>query len=89
MGIAASAEFGLVDATIRFEQMGMHSPEITELIPAIASLNIDSYTQLNAAFEGIKDLVYNEQTEIRPVIISVLGDIKQSKRSKNLRRILS
>ncbi len=78
-GIAASAEFGHVDATIRFEQMGMHSPEITALIPTITTLNTDSYAQLNTAFEGVKNLIYDEQTEIRPVIISVLGDVKQQK----------
>jgi|TARA_B110000037_G_scaffold141158_1_gene159577 hypothetical protein len=75
-GIAASAEFGHVDATIRFEQMGMSSSKITNLIPTITTLNTDSYAQLNNSFEEIKKLIHNDDTQISPVVLSVLGDVQ-------------
>ena len=75
-GIAASAEFGHVDATIRFEQMGMNSSKITNLIPTITTLNTDTYAQLNNSFEEIKKLIHKTETQISPVVLSVLGDVQ-------------
>ena len=76
-GIAASAEFGHVEASIRFEQMGLNSKKITSLIPTITKLDTDTYSLLNLAFEKIKELIHEKGTDVNPVILSVLGEVNK------------
>ena len=72
--IAASAELGFVEATLRFDVLGLQSPKITNIIPTPSRLGVETYTLIGKAFTEIKKLVWDSETIVSPRILSVLGN---------------
>jgi len=69
--VAASAQVGWVQAEARFQVKGADSLEISSAIPAPVTLNVDTYHEMNQAFKEIKRLIWNDETIITPILVSV------------------
>jgi len=69
--IAASAQLGLAQAEARFEVRGISSEKITNLIPASCELKVDTYAEMNKSLVEIKNLIYDQNTIIRPQILAL------------------
>lgn len=74
--VTASAQFNNLSASVRFEVVGLTSPQITELLPSSVDLNSDTYVDLKNAFESIKKLIWDENTHVIPCVLGVFGDVK-------------
>lgn len=73
--VAASGEFNYVNASARFEVIGISSPAITKLIPAPKDLTTETFTELNNAFNKIKDKIWDKDIQIMPKILGIYGSI--------------
>lgn len=71
--VAASAQFGFVQAEARFEVIGVDSARITELVAAPVQLDVETYQQMNDAFVNIKKLVWDAATIVRPQMVGVMA----------------
>lgn len=74
--LAASAEVRSVEASSRFQVIGLTSAEITNAVEIPMDLNVDSYVKLFAAFQKLKGLMNNPNTVVAPQIIARLVDVK-------------
>ncbi len=76
--VAASAQVGFVEATARFQVLGIASPEVTKAIPAPTDLNTETYVELKQALLKIKALIYEQATTIRPQVLAITADAPET-----------
>jgi hypothetical protein len=80
--VAAAAQVGYINATARFQVVGLNSSKITSLIPAPAELNIETYMEMKNAFSSIKALIHDSSTSVKPQILSVLAEVPEEDENK-------
>lgn len=77
--VAASAQVGYINASARFQVIGLSSSKITTLMPSPAELTIDTYVEMKNAFSSIKALIHDSTTIVKPQILSVLAEVNEEK----------
>ena len=82
--ISASAELGHVEASSKFQVIGMSSKKITELMPSNVALSIESYAEMKRALQEIKAEIWSKNTTIAPTILSVYSSITDNVDNKYL-----
>jgi len=80
--VAASAQFGYVQAEARFQVLGLSSKEITTLTPAPSPLNTESFAKFDLALNEIKKRMWDENTIVKPKLIAILGETLPRMESK-------
>ncbi len=72
--IAAAAQLNLAETSAKFDVMGMSSPQISDLVPALPQLDVDAYVKYSAALQAIKRLMGAPDTYIEPMVLAVYAD---------------
>jgi hypothetical protein len=74
--VAAAIQLGLAEASATFEVRGMSSRKISSLIPIVDKLDVEKYAEFSEAQKAIKDLVWDTETSVDPVVLAVMGDTR-------------
>jgi hypothetical protein len=80
--VAASAQFGHVEASARFQVVGISSHKITQLMPNPANLDLESYVEMKNALTEIKKLIWDSETKVTPQPLAVFGEISEREEEK-------
>jgi hypothetical protein len=75
--LVASAQFGYVRATVRFDVIGMISEEIDRVIPAPTVLNVETHVEYAKALKAVMALLWRPETIIKPQILSIPARISE------------
>jgi len=73
--ISASAQVGDVEASARFQIIGLNSAKINQAIPVPADLNVETYVVMQDAFKKIKDLVDDAGTIVTPQVVAIWTEV--------------
>lgn len=73
--LTASAQLNKLNATVRFEVLGISSNEITKLLPPSMDLKSDTYVQMRNVFDKIKEKIWSD-AQIQPTILGVFGTLR-------------
>lgn len=74
--VAAAIQLGLAEASATFEVRGMSSRKISSLVPIVDKLDVEKYAEFSEAQKAIKDLVWDTETAVDPVVLAVMGDTR-------------
>lgn len=74
--VTASAEFNNLKASVRFEVVGLSSPDITNYLPSNVDLKTETYVTLKNAFEKIKSKIWDKDTQVHPTVLGMFGNVK-------------
>jgi hypothetical protein len=69
--LTAAAQLGYINATVRFDAIGMISREIDASIPAPTVLSVETHAEYAAALKHITTLMWNDGTIILPQPLSM------------------
>ena len=75
--ISAAAQLGYAAVTSQFTCEGIQPPNIDELMPIPGQLNVESYAEMNEAFEKIKGAIGKSDTKISPRVLAVYSDVNE------------
>jgi len=75
--VTASAEFNNLKASVRFEVVGLSSPDITAYLPSNVDLKTETYVSLKNAFEKIKSKIWDKDTHVTPTVLGIFGNVKE------------
>jgi hypothetical protein len=69
--LAASAQLGYVNATVRFDVIGIISKEIDAAIPAPTVLSVETHAEYAEALKRITNLMWDNSVTVRPQPLSI------------------
>lgn len=85
--LSASAQLGYVEASSRFQVIGITSKIITDLLPASIELTVENYVKLKDAMEQIKKHIGDQDVIVSPKVLSVYSGLNISQDDQYVRAI--
>lgn len=76
--LSASAQIGTVEATSKFQLVGIQSDAINAALPTRSNLDVEAYVEFQQAFDKIKNLITAPETQITPQVVGILAEVKPS-----------
>lgn len=76
--LSASAQLGYIEASTKFQVVGIASKTITPLLPNNIELNVESYVRFKDAMDQIKKHIWDEDVVVSPTILAIYSGLNIS-----------